>query len=49
MYPPNIYINYISFERENSYSGQVPIGDIKNVKETDYVIKTCKNTHFVHN
>ena len=26
--------------------GQVPIGNIKNVKETDYVIKTYKNTHF---
>ena len=29
--------------------GKVPIGDIKNVKETDYVIKTYKNTHFFHN
>jgi hypothetical protein len=48
---PKILRKYISYNfwvaplEFSSHKGMKSIVDIKNVKETDYVIKTYKNTH----
>jgi hypothetical protein len=45
----NFWVAPLEFSSHKGGQGHVPIGDIKNVKETDYVIKTYKYTHFFHN